>query len=139
VHCSIFNVDDCKLIERQFTMFNISFKQTSMTITSNLTNCKINPFASRFLQLSLNVLRNFKILPKWVLKNCILLYFGTHLVSQCCGILKLASWKKAWWPRVDTDWNAKIAFNKPIISPTSWTFRVTLTRTRFGLWAWIFC
>jgi len=66
VHCPIFKADDCKLIERQFTMFNISFKQTSMTITSNLANCKINPFASaasRFLELSLNVLRTFKILP----------------------------------------------------------------------------
>jgi len=53
------------IIHRNF--FNISFKQTSMTITSNLANCKINPFASaasRFLELSLNVLRTFKILPK---------------------------------------------------------------------------
>lgn len=45
VNYLILKVDDCKLIERQFMMFNISFQQTSLTIISNLANCKINLFA----------------------------------------------------------------------------------------------
>lgn len=46
--------------------------------------------------------------------------------------------KKVWWRSDDTDWNALIASNKPIISSTSWILFATSTRTNLWAWQWMY-